>query len=286
MRIILWTLILVLILISSWLHYPWAQILSWLNNSNFIIADRLSIVVSITTSLFLVFIVEWLRGSEIKFYTNEVSAPFEKQDRKLLKIGIKAEAHIPSSLLALLKFPVNIHTNSSLTIESDQIPKHSYRAKWDQAPEPVEYPHSENENIVLTGKYSEDNKKFQDIKLEGKLEKTTSEYSKLEMLPLAMQTENILPGDCAEASIFAKHEGETFFWVFDPEYYFKHYHNIENKNKCKGFKIFIKAIFKSSLGKWESYFCIFNQGRNLENFKIEAISKSAYKIKKSNFEFK
>lgn len=269
-------IVIFLLIWSFWTHQPWDYIWMWLSNGSVQVPERLSFLLSAVIAFLLVLFVEWLRGSSIEFYVPEpVFAPLVKQDRKLLKIGVKVKGRLISNLLYISKIlPGNVHAFASLTIYIDHSPKPFYRAKWDIAPEPIEYPHTDQAEIDLHGSYREDKKTLKNFELTGNLSKKISGHARYELVPSAMQPENLLPGEVAEASIFAKHEGEKHFWIYDPEYYF-----FLGKNRCDEKKLYIKIVFKSALGRWQDYFCLSNPNSDLNSFNIEELSKDDYESK-------
>jgi len=274
MKKLLFYLLIVLLILSVWKHEPWITVLNWINDSAIHIPDRLSLLLTAIIAFLLVLLVEWIRGSSIEFYNPDpVSSPLrDGRDRKLLKIGVKAKSRPLINFLNLSKLLAShVHAFASLEINITHAPKPSYRAKWDIAPEPIEYPRKSQEEISLHGNYQEAKKQPKGFELKGRLERENEGFPRLEMLPLAMQPENLLPGDRAAASIVTKHQGERHFWIYDPEYYFG-----KSENQCSLSKAYLKVVFKSSLGKWEDYFCISNPDSDLKDFNIERISKDTY----------
>lgn len=273
----LFLLIIFLFILSIWFHQPWDYVWAWINDGNITIPDRLELLLSVIVAFLLVLFVEWLRGSSIEFYIPDpVSAPLSNsQDRKLIKVGIKAKNRPLTNFLSLSKIlPSHAHAFASLTVSITHPPKPSYRAKWDIAPEPIEYEHTEREQITLRGGYHENKKPLKNFELQGDLTRATSGHPKYEMIPLALHPENLFPGDRAEASIGAKHQGERYFWIFDPEYYFS-----KPENRCFLTRAYLRVVFKSSLGKWKEFFLISNPSSDLERFEIEKITEDEYSTK-------
>lgn len=265
----------VLIVLSVWFREPWTYLWNWVNNPSIHIADVVSLLLSALIAFLLVILVEWLKGSSIEIYA--IDPAFTQADpslprRKLLKIGIRAKRNFLNKLLHLYKvLPDNVHAFASLTVFINHAAKSSYRVKWDIAPEPIEYPYTEQSVIALRANYSDDKKVSKKITLEGDLQRKVSGHPRYELVPQALQTENILPDDKSTTSLVVKHQGQDEFWIYDPEYYF-----FRNENRCSQGIVYLRTVFKSSLGKQEEYFRVINQNSQLEGFIIEKISKRTY----------
>lgn len=272
-------IIVIILVLTAWLREPWSMLWSLLLSNEIHIPEvlnlLLNIVISAVIAFLLVLFVEWLRGSQIKINAIEpVFSPIELSDkrelnRKLLKIGIEAKAN---SLGKLLKLPSNVHSFATLTIHISHDQKPSFRAKWDNAPEPWEYDTHLYQELSFKGQSIKNNKrKPEDLQITGILEGEARGYPRMNLLPQALQTENLVPDDVASASILAKVTGDPGFFIYDPEYYFN-----KSENRCEEKKVYLKVIFKSSLGRWEEYFCATNPSSKLERFNIEKLSKDTY----------
>lgn len=269
-----------LFLLSLWFHQPWSYIwFNWIGNTNINIPEILNLILSALIAFALVLFVEALRWSEVQFYIlDPIFVPVgladgRKINRKLLKIGVKIKHFRLRKIFNFKIIPSNVHSFATLIIHINHPQKSIYHAKWDIAPEPIEYPHLEQSKIYLKGAYKETQKRQKNFELTGDLNINTLGHPKLEMLSSAMETTNLLPEDVAAASILAKHEGDIDFLIYDPEYYF-----FRSENRCNKTKVYIKAVFKSSLGRWEAYFQVLNPNSTLPEFKIEKISKQQYDI--------
>lgn len=277
MRLISFTIILFLIIWTSWIHQPWESIGAFILSGEVHIPEVLNLILNIFFSaivaFLLVVLVEWIRKSRVEIETLEpvfspIKLPNGKEiNRKLLKIRVKVKAN---SLGKFFKLPANVHAFATLTITINHEQKQSYRAKWDNAPEPWEYDRPIYQELSFNGQYPK-NKKIEYLQLVGVLEGTERGYPRMNLLPQALQTENLVPDDSASASMLAKNDGNAHFSIYDPEYYFD-----KQENHCTLKKAYLKATFKSSLGRWEEYFAVSNPNSKLDKFEIDKISKQVY----------
>lgn len=152
-------------------------------------------------------------------------------NRKFVKIRITVKKDWRSWFL-LSKVTKSIHSVSKLLVKLDE--ERTHQIKWDTAPEPVDY---------------------------SKPEVGT----KYELIPFAFQSENLVEGDIAEASIAVKHEGEDGFYIFDPYYYTNEF---RHKTICNYRKKTITIVFKSALITISKKYTINNPNLSLEKFEL------------------
>lgn len=264
-------------------------LIAWFHNSLWIwitgetqIPDVLNLILNTVFSAILAFIlvlfVEWLKGSDIKFVDIEpLYTPEPDPKRKFIKIGIVIEERNIIRVSTLFKLPPYIHSLAALTITINHLPKPKYRAKWDLAPEPLEYPHLINQVLGFHGEYRKDNKESKPIEISGSIEGKDLGYARVEMIPMASQSENLGPGNSASTSILVKHKGETGFYIYDPEYYFDEAR--QTKNYCNFEQVYLRVEATSSLGKTVQYLSVLNPDSNLHNFKVKKITEENYKSK-------
>ena len=261
------------LILSFWTHQPWESLWSLILNDKVHLPEILGLIINISistiTAFFLVELTEWLKGSHIEIERLEpVNSPLKDgTNRKLLKIKVKAVANRWGKLFRILP---NVHAFATLTVYIAHDAKSSYRAKWDNAPEPWEYDTPINQTLNFSG-IQIIKKKYIPIELSGKLTGKAEGYPRINSLPLSLQPENLVPDDVVTASILAKHENKPEFLIYDPEYYFNRL-----ENQCFEKKVYIKVVFKSSLGMWSEFFHIKNPNNKLEKFDIEKISQRLY----------
>lgn len=218
----------------------------------------------------LVIIVDFLKSS---FPTFHIEKPLQKGPRKFLKMAIRVVSPVRDLFKIVKKYIApSIHSSSTLTIYINHKEKSQYKAKWDEAPEPLEYPHKIIKKVVFSGSYLEQNIQ-KNISITGDLSEDQDAYPRLDMIPDSMQTINLIPDDVSTCSILVKHKGETGFYIYDPEYYFE---GLRQKNYCNYQKVYLLIRFKSSLGYWDDYYLVNNPDSELTNFSTMRISKEEY----------
>lgn len=219
-------------------------------------------------SILLVFAVEWGRMSGMRFVkVDPLIHDNGHIKRKFLKIGVRIEGRRLGGLL-----PPYVHNQATMTAAISNHKKSKYHVKWDFAPEPISYPHGINQTVNVKGEYGNKVKKL--VEFKGAIDGVDNGYARVDMLPLALQSENLLPEDKAEASFLVKHDGEPGFYIYDPEYYFDP--SPAGKNYCDCKKVYIKLTFRFSLLGKESYYSISNPGTKLEKFVMKEITKEKY----------
>lgn len=208
------------------------------------IGDLPTILLAGIPGLFLVVVVEWLRSPSIRL---EIADPVivdairgknkkvASPRRKIVKIRVI----IKKDWRRFLPISKNPHALSKIKVKMNWKTKPEYQAKWDTAPEPWDYLHN---------------------------------VPRPEMAPLAMQADNLMFGDVAEAGIAAKHEGVSGFFLFDSDYYIQDI--AVKKNYCTKKKVLLKVSFKSSLTKVTENFIIRNPGETIDSFIFEKADKN------------
>lgn len=187
-----------------------------------------------------VFIVEWIRKPKVKL---EVSRPLPVERSELLRDGItivspkrkyvKLKVTVEKGWRSHLPIPKNLHAFSKIIVHSAWQDKPEYQAKWDSAPEPVDY-----ETL----------------------------RPRLETAPFAKQPENLMYGDISEAGIAVKHDGDEGFYFFDADYYIN-----ARTNYCTKKRLMLKITFKSSLVEKTESFVIKNPNINLDRFVLSKV---------------
>lgn len=272
LKLIILLLFVLLMLAFPWFRQLWIIIWVWLNDKTVTTPPRLEVLFSALIAFFLVFVVEFLRSSKVVLKKSDpLNVKKDSFERKFLKIEVLVNKRwffdkndVTSRIL-----PPYVHSQSSVLAHINHCPKRKFRVKWDNAPEPIEYPHSFNVECVKNNSEAK-NKKNGNVVF-----KVISDgFPRVEKLPMSMQAENLLPGDKIQAAVLVKHRNESGFYIFDPEYYFDS--TPSGKNYCDYKIAYLKLVFRSSLSSDQKYFKILNPGKDLDNFDFKEISKEDY----------
>jgi len=125
-----------------------------------------------------------------------------------------------------------------MEVKNKDVSIHDFTAKWDTRPEPWDY-------------------------------NSTPPKPKLELIPFALEPENLLPGDVVEASVVVKHPEEEHFYIFDPNYYLPW---ARENNIIKHNLIRLRLIFTSSSVVTKKEFVIINEDKTTKKFTMKELS--------------
>lgn len=204
----------------------------FLNTINTIkIADIWQIFLSFVISVFIVYLIEWLKrpSAEIVPITDLIL----NDGRKFLKVKVKISKNgwyrkiFPwqnAAAFARLKGYLISYCGEK------EIVLFSYTVKWDTRPEPWDY-------------------------IQNKL--------RPELLPAASEPENFLIGDECSASVAVKHLKEPHFYIYDGNYYINKGANQRDEKQIK-----LRLIFSSSSTSTQKDFVIVNGNSTTEAFNL------------------
>lgn len=208
------------------------NILDFLNKLK--IADFWQIAISVVASVFVVYLIEWLKQPNAKI---ELISPLNHPDgRKFLKVKVKISKNNFLKKIFPWQNPATLARLKAYSIEcicEKEVVVSEYTVKWDTRPEPWDY---------------------------------TINKPKLEFLPFASEPENLLAGDEVSASIAVKHPNERWFYIYDGNYYVNQTNNIVDKNTVK-----FRLVFSSSSVSAQKDFVIINEGKSNDKFELKVI---------------
>jgi hypothetical protein len=190
------------------------------------------------SALSLVFFVEWLRNPNIEIEIAQLldipeNELFLEDSKKIIvpkRRILKIKVIVKKDWRKYIPLPKNVHALSKVIVEINWTTKPRYQAKWDTAPEPVDY---------------------------------INKVVKIEMAPLTMQAENLMFGDIVEAGIAAKHDGEDGFYFFDSDYYINRVNNY-----CILKEVILTITLRSSLKEKKEKFKLKNPNNTINKFTL------------------
>ena len=202
--------------------------------NNLVIADFWQIVISVVASVFVVYLIEWLKQPSA---TIELVSPLNHTDgRKFLKVKVKISKNNILKKIFPWQNPATLARLKAYLIEcvcEKEVVVAEYTVKWDTRPEPWNY---------------ETNK------------------PRLEFLPFASEPENMLSGDEISASVAVKHPNEKHFYIYDGNYYVNQTNNSIDKSMIK-----LRLIFSSSSVSAQREFIITNEGKSTDKFELKVL---------------
>ena len=202
--------------------------------NNLVIPDFWQIVISVVASVFVVYLIEWLKQPSAKI---ELISPLNHSDgRKFLKVKVKVDKNNFLKKIFPWQNPATLAKLKAYLIEcvcEKEVVVAEYTVKWDTRPEPWNY---------------------------------DTNKPKLEFLPFASEPENLLAGDEVSASIAVKHSNEKHFYIYDGNYYINQTNNIVDKSTIK-----LKLVFSSSSVSTQKEFVITNEGKSTDKFELKVL---------------
>lgn len=202
--------------------------------NNLVIADFWQIVVSVVASVFVVYLIEWLKQPNAKI---ELISPLNHTDgRKFLKVKVRISKSNSLKEIFPWQHPATLARLKGYLVEcicEKEVIVAEYTVKWDTRPEPWDYARNK---------------------------------PKLEFLPFASEPENLLAGDEVSASIAVKHPNEKHFYIYDGNYYVNQINNIVDKSTIK-----LRLVFSSSSISTQKEFVITNEGKSTSKFELKIL---------------
>ncbi|NMB84088.1 hypothetical protein GYA28_02255 [Candidatus Roizmanbacteria bacterium] len=205
--------------------------------NNLKIPDVWQIIISILSSIGLVYIIEWLKQPSA--FIEKTTDSILPDGRKMLKVKVKISKKgflrkiFPwTNMASYARLKGNLISNKS----GKEIILQSFVVKWDTRPEPWDY---------------DKNK------------------PKIELLPETSEPENFLPEDECTAAIAVKHSDENQFYIYDGNYYVN-----SSVNQCDEKEIVIRLIFSSSSATTKKDYVIVNRNKSIGGFNLKEIKNS------------
>lgn len=200
------------------------------------IPDIWQIIISFIISVFIVYIIEWLKQPSAEI--EPISDLVLNDGRKFLKVKVRIYKkgwyrkifpwQNAASFARLKGYLID-------TCDSKEIELASYTIKWDTRPEPWDY---------------------------------STNKPRLELLPATSEPENLLVGDECPASVAVKHPGDKHFYIYDGNYYVNQKGNQRDENKVK-----LRLVFSSSSISTRKDFVIVNGNTTTNAFSLKEIIK-------------
>lgn len=202
--------------------------------NSLVIGDFWQIVISVVASVFVVYLIEWLKQPSA---TIELISPLNHNDgRKFLKVKVKISKNNILKKIFPWQNPATLARLKGYLIEcicEKEVVVAEYTVKWDTRPEPWDY---------------------------------AANKPKLEFLPFASEPENLLAGDEVSASVTVKHPNEKHFYIYDGNYYVNQTNNIVDKSTMK-----LRLVFSSSSVSTQKEFVITNEGKSTDKFELKVL---------------